>query len=132
VVNGYTYERFSSYLANNQVTLPQNVDSTISQWFEKHGSYYYATGTVFFCNSKSKAKIINDLIENKYIKAYELKKDEVFIIPDDQKDDFFRFLDKSGINYFYKLPNIHKTFLKNKILGIDSILDGSNKIDDEI
>ena len=124
VINGYTYDNFCKFLKDNDVVLPQNVDSTISQWFEKHGSYYYATGTVFFCNTKAKAKIIQNLIENGYVKAYELKKDEVYIIPDEDRDDFFRFLDKSGINYFNKEPNIRKNIKRNNVLNIEPIIAG--------
>ena len=124
VINGYTYESFCKFLKDNEVVLPQNVDSTISQWFEKHGSYYYTTGTVFFCNTKAKAKIIQNLIDNGYVKAYELKKDEVYIIPEEDKDDFFRFLDKSGINYFSKEPNIRKAIKRNKVLDMESVLSG--------
>ncbi|MBP5706164.1 MAG: hypothetical protein J6W76_02680, partial [Spirochaetales bacterium] len=124
VINGYTYDSFCKFLKDNDVVLPQNVDSTISQWFEKHGSYYYTTGTVFFCNTKAKAKIIQNLIENGYVKAYELKKDEVYIIPDEDKDDFFKFLDKSGINYFNKEPSIRKIIKRNNVLNIEPIIAG--------
>ena len=85
---------------------------------------YYTTGTVFFCNTKAKAKIIQNLIDNGYVKAYELKKDEVYIIPEEDKDDFFRFLDKSGINYFSKEPNIRKAIKRNKVLDMESVLSG--------
>ncbi|MBQ3923454.1 MAG: hypothetical protein II707_09165 [Spirochaetales bacterium] len=124
VINGYTYDSFCKFLKDNNVVLPQNVDSTISQWFEKHGSYYYTTGTVFFCNTKAKAKIIQNLIENGYVKAYELKKDEVYIIPEEDREDFFRFLDKSGINYFNKEPNIRKAIKRNKVLDVESVIAG--------
>ena len=123
VINGFTYDDFIEFLNQNCVELPKNVEATTNQWFEKHGSYYYSTGTLFFCNSKEKAKLILNLIEKNFIKAYEIKKDEVFIIPEEEKENFFKFLEKTGINFFYKEPQKKILSKKNDISDITRLLE---------
>ncbi|MBP7552238.1 MAG: hypothetical protein KA885_02335 [Spirochaetes bacterium] len=125
VVNGYNYDNFQRFFENNGINLPKNVETTIRQWYDKYGSYFYSTGTLFFCNGLEKGKLIKSLIEKEVITAYELIKDEVFIIPDENKDNFFSFLEKSGINYFNKEAKKNIPSRKNEIINIESLINTS-------
>ncbi|OHD72973.1 MAG: hypothetical protein A2355_06990 [Spirochaetes bacterium RIFOXYB1_FULL_32_8] len=74
-------------------------------------------GTLFFCETEEKGKIISKLIENGLVNAYEMKPNSIFLIPNTEKNTFFDFLDKSKITYYEKKPksfsvkNLHDTKL---------------------
>jgi hypothetical protein len=125
VVAGYNYDNFQNFFENNGIDLPKNVETTIKQWFDKYGSYFYSTGTLFFCNGAEKGKLIKNLIEKDVITAYELIKDEVYIIPDENKEDFFNFLEKSGINFFNKEAKKNTPSRKNEVFNIESLINTS-------
>ena len=93
-----------SYLNKYNIKIANNVETTIRQWYDKYASYFYSTGTIFFCKTPEKGKLIKTLIRKGMVKAYEIKRNEIFLIPEESKDDFFGFLDKSEINYFEKRP----------------------------
>jgi hypothetical protein len=99
-----TQETLFSFFSRYETGLSKNVEMTIRQWHEKHSSYYYSTGTIFFCEGREKGRLIKTLIEKGVIRAYEIKPDEVFLIPEEDKTAFFSFLDKTGIQYFHKVP----------------------------
>jgi hypothetical protein len=102
VISGFSYVNVQEYFKKHNIKVSANVEKTIKQWFDKHASFFYTTGTILFCEGDEKGKIINTLIKNKMVKAYEVKKNEVFLIPDEDKTAFFAFLEKSGINYYKK------------------------------
>jgi hypothetical protein len=99
-----TIENIRDFFKAYKIELPKNVETTIQQWFDKYGSYYYTSGTIFFCQTTEKGKIISSLIDKGFIHAYQIKKDEIFLIPEDSKKEFFEFLGKTGIYYNFKNP----------------------------
>lgn len=104
ILNGLTREDVGNFFKTHSITLSPHVETTLTDWFNKYGSYYYVSGTVFFCETKEKGKIISTLIENKMIKAYEIKKNQTFLIPEEEKARFFSFLEKSSISFYEKKP----------------------------
>lgn len=102
ILQGLTINDITDYLGKYKINLQANVDTTIRQWFEKNGSYYYVSGTVFFCESVEKGKIISSLINKEMLSAFELKKNQVFLIQENQKSDFLGFLEKTGISFYEK------------------------------
>ncbi len=117
VISGITYRLLESYLKKYNVELPSNVEQTIKLWFDKHSSFYYASGTMFFCENEEKGELFKSLIKNKVVNAYEVKKDTVFLIPENEKEKFFDFLQKSGITFY------HKEFLNDEQVKVDNIVD---------
>ncbi|MCG8572834.1 MAG: hypothetical protein MJB14_22100, partial [Spirochaetes bacterium] len=95
-------EDILKYLKKYHLKPASHVLTTIHQWYDKNGSFYYLAGTVFFSNSPEKGKIISKLIHNKLIKAFEIEENRVFLIPEEEKAQFFQFLDNSHINYYQK------------------------------
>ncbi|HOV15120.1 MAG TPA: hypothetical protein PK771_12600, partial [Spirochaetota bacterium] len=117
VISGITYSSMENYLKKNNVELPGNVEQTIKMWFDKHSSFYYASGTMFFCENEEKGELFKTLIKNKVVNAYEVKKDMVFLIPEPEKDKFFEFLEKSGVTFY------HKEFFNDLQIQNDKIVD---------
>jgi|GEM_PF-1224850 len=111
VFNGIEIDDIMEYLNKFKIKITKNVETTIKQWHDKYSSYYYTHGTLFFCKTPDKSKLIKTLIKKGAVKAFEIKKDEVFLIPEDNKEDFFNFLNKSDINYYEKKP---KNILEKK------------------
>ncbi len=115
--SGFAYSYFLDFVKDHSVELTSNVESTIKSWYEKHSSYYMIEGTLFFCETEEKGKIISKLIENGLVNAYEMKPNSIFLIPNTEKNTFFDFLDKSKITYYEKKPksfsvkNLHDTKL---------------------
>ena len=104
IQNGYTFEQFEEFVMQHSVNLGTNVSTTIKEWFSRHNSFFYVEGTVFFAESLEKGKTISKLIESGTIKAYPIKKDSVFLIPDDAKELFFSFMSRSNFTFFEKKP----------------------------
>ncbi len=113
VYNGYSFKDFKDFISQFDITLAPNVDTTISQWFDKFGSHFYVTGTIFFCETQEKGKIISKLIDNNMVEAYEIKKDSVFLIPEGKSKIFFDFLEKSGITFYENRPKKIKKSVSN-------------------
>ena len=63
MINGITIDDVLNYLNNFNIKISKNVETTINQWFDQHASYFYSSGTIFFCKNVNKGKIINSLIE---------------------------------------------------------------------
>lgn len=104
IQNGYTFEQFEEFVMQHSVNLGTNVSTTIKEWFSRHNSFFYVEGTVFFAESLDKGKTISKLIESGMIKAFPIKKDSVFLIPDDAKELFFSFMSRSNFTFFEKKP----------------------------
>ena len=104
IQNGYTFEQFEEFVMQHSVNLGTNVSTTIKEWFSRHNSFFYVEGTVFFAESLEKGKTISKLIESGTIKAYPIKKDSVFLIPDEAKELFFSFMSRSNFTFFEKKP----------------------------
>lgn len=104
IQNGCTFEQFEDFILQHSINLGSNVSTTIKEWFSRHNSFFYVEGTVFFAESREKGKTITRLIENGTIKAFPVKKDSVFLIPDDQKELFFSFMSRSNFTFFEKKP----------------------------
>lgn len=102
ILNGLGWDDVKEFFDAAEITLSPHVETTLTGWFNKYGSFYYVTGTVFFCETKEKGKIISKLIESGMIKAQEIKKDRTFLIPEEEKAHFFSFLEKSSINFYEK------------------------------
>jgi hypothetical protein len=102
VIAGINYATVLEYFNKFGIQISGNVETTLKQWFDKNASYYFVSGTLFFCDGEEKGYIIKTLIKNGMIKAHEIKKDEVFLIPEEEKNNFFSVIDKSGINYYQK------------------------------
>lgn len=122
VISGVTYRSMEDFFKKYNIELPSNVEQTVKMWFEKHSSFYYATGTMFFCENEEKGELFKTLIKNKVVNAFEVKKDAVFLIPDDEKEIFFDFLEKSGVNFYHK--EFYKKFEAEKgtIVDIEDLL----------
>lgn len=105
IQNGYAYKQFEDFILQHSVNLGANVSTTIKEWFSRHNSFFYVEGTVFFAESIEKGKTITRLIENGTIKAFTVKKDSVFLIPDDEKELFFSFMSRSNFTFFEKKPH---------------------------
>jgi len=114
---GIILQDILDYFNNFNLQVSNNVETTIKHWFDKNASFYYATGTIFFCDNKEKGKIIKTLIKNGLIKAYEIKKDEIFIIPENEISNFFSVVTKAGINYY------KKDIIKDKTVSISKTFD---------
>ncbi len=108
---GFEYKDIISFFNKNKLSFSSGVEQTIKQWVDKYGSFYFVNGTLFFCENEEKFKLIETLIDNGAITAYEVKKNEVFLIEEQDKKTFFDFLDKSGIKYYEK--NVEKRDEKN-------------------
>ncbi len=115
-------EEIIKFFKDYGMDVPKNVETTIGQWLEKYGSYYYTNGLVFICQTPEKGRIINTLINKGLIKAYEIKKNEVFLIPEDDKIIFFNFLEKSGIYYDYKNPQRVKQLARKNNINLFEII----------
>ncbi len=102
VAHGLKFEDIELFLNEKNLSVAENIIKTLKCWFEKFGSFFTVTGTLFFCNTEDRGKLINSIIESGYVKAQEIKKNEVFLIHDTEVENFFGFLDKSGISYFEK------------------------------
>ncbi len=116
IISGFTFEDIMEYFNKHNIILSENVKTTLRQWADKYGAYYYAEGTIFICSTEEKGKLISDIIESGFSTAYEIKKNEIFFIPEEEKTNFFGFLEKSGINYYAYKPirnNIDEKDLKN-------------------
>ncbi len=100
---GLSLEDILSYINDLNITISKNVETVIKQWFDKYASYYFSSGTFFFCKNQEKGTLINSLIKKGMIKAYEIKKNEIFLIKDEDKEKYFSFLEQSGINYYQKI-----------------------------
>ncbi len=120
---GITVDDIFNYFNSINITVSKNVETTIKQWFDKHGSYFFAKGIIFYCQTKEKGKFINSLVNKGLIKAYEIKIDEIFIIPDEEQDIFFKFLENSGINYCEKKPINKINKFESIEINIKNILD---------
>ena len=105
IQNGCDYEQFENFILQHSVNLGANVSTTIKEWFSRHNSFFYVEGTVFFVESPEKGKTISRLIENGTIKAFTVKKDSVFLIPEEEKDLFFSFMLRSNFTFFEKKPS---------------------------
>ena len=103
---GFEYKDITNFFDNHKLLFSSGVDQTIKQWVDKYGSFYFINGTLFFCENEEKFKLIETLIENGAVIAYIVKKNEVFLIKNDDKKAFFDFLDKSDIKYYEK--NVEK------------------------
>ena len=117
VICGVTYSSMEDFFKRHNLELPSNVEQTVKMWFDKHSSFYYASGTMFFCENEEKGELLKTLIKNKVVNAYEVKKDTVFLIPEEEKSIFFEFLEKSGVNFY------HKEFYKKLEVQEKSIVD---------
>ncbi|MBN2544393.1 MAG: hypothetical protein JXB50_01265 [Spirochaetes bacterium] len=104
VINGLVLDDVLDFFNSFSLKIPLNVETTLKQWFDKYASYFYSTGTHFFCQSREKGRLINSLVEKGLIKAYQIKENEVFLIPDEHKEQFFSFIEKSGIDFYQKKP----------------------------
>ncbi|HOJ65205.1 MAG TPA: hypothetical protein PLE45_12385 [Spirochaetota bacterium] len=104
IVAGMTLQDIMDYFNRHNIVLSKNVETTLKQWADKYGAYYYAEGTIFICNTPEKGKLISELIDSGFATAYEIKKNEIFFIPEEEKSRFFSFLEKSGINYYSYKP----------------------------
>ena len=120
---GVTIENVLNYLNSFNIKVSKNVETVIKQWFDKHGSFFYSSGTFFFCQNIEKGKIINSLIEKGMIKAYEIKKNEIFLISEENKKQYFEFLEKAGINFYHKIPSDVPPRNKEKILNLSCLLN---------
>jgi len=120
---GLTLEDIFNYINSLNITMSKNVEAVIKQWFDKYASYYYASGTFFFCKSAEKGILINSLIKKGMIKAYEIKKNEIFLVKEEDKEKFFNFLEQSGIDCYEKIAR--ETYKKEevKIVKIKSLLE---------
>ena len=118
IANGVVIDEVLGYFNSLSVNISKNVETVIKQWFDKYGSYYYAVGTFFFCKSTDKGKLINTLIKKGMIKGFEIKKDEIFLIKDEDKENFFGFLEKSDMNYYQKIPHEIYKNKKEKVLDV--------------
>ena len=107
IQNDCTFELFEDFILQHSINLGSNVSTTIKEWFSRHNSFFYVEGTVFFAESLEKGKTITRLIESGTIKAFPVKKDSVFLIPDEEKELFFSFMSRSKFTFFEKKP--HKT-----------------------
>ena len=103
IILGLTLEDIFNYINSLNINMSKNVEAVIRQWFDKYASYYYASGTFFFCKNPDKGVLINSLIKKGMIKAYEMKKSEIFFIKEEDKEKFFNFLEQSGIDYYQKV-----------------------------
>lgn len=123
IILGLTFEDIFNYINSLNINMSKNVEAIIKQWFDKYASYYYASGTFFFCNSPDKGTLINSLIKKGMIKAYEMKKNEIFYIKDEDKERFFNFLEQSGIDYYQKVA--HEIYEKKpeRIVKINHFLE---------
>ncbi|OHD19808.1 MAG: hypothetical protein A2086_13735 [Spirochaetes bacterium GWD1_27_9] len=127
ILFGFSFDFFINYLKQININLSANVEATIKQWFDKYNSFFYITGTLFFCETEEKARIIKTIIENKVIKAYEVKKNEIFLIPEEEKLSFFNFLTKSGINYYQKDLTKEQEIISPQIINLTKHLDFFNE-----
>jgi hypothetical protein len=117
VVAGIGISEVFDYFNKFGIQLSNNVETTLKHWFEKNGSFYFVSGTLFFCEGEEKGKIIKTLVKNDMIKVYEIKKNEVFLIPEEEMTNFFSVINKTGISYF------KKDIIKEKILNEPKIYD---------
>lgn len=122
VKHGLLLSDVMNFFTSLNIKVPSNVESTLRQWFDKHASFFYSSGIHFFCQSKEKGKIISSLIEKGLIKALQIKEDEVFLIPEEEKKHFFNFIEKSGIYYYEKKPVKTLPEIELKTFNIDFIL----------
>jgi len=122
ILYGIDIEKIVDHLKNNNLELPKNVAATVKQWFDKQASFFFTQGTLFFANSKEKGKLISTIAEKGLIRVYEIKKDEVFLVPEEEKENFFKFLKKSGISYFAKQPKAANAESKKNIVDIAEYL----------
>lgn len=104
ILNGLDFDKILDHLKNNNMKISKNVETTVKQWFDKQASFFFTHGTVFFASSKDKGKLISKIAQKGLIKVFEIKENEVFLIPEENKKSFFDFLNKSGINYYSKQP----------------------------
>lgn len=104
VRNGYDFEQFENFTQRHNIELGLNVSTTIKEWFEKYSSFFYLEGIVFIAESTEKGRVISKLIETKTLKAYPIKKDAIFLVPPEEKEPFFSFLEKSNISFHEKKP----------------------------
>lgn len=123
IVSGMTFQDIIDYFNRHNISLTKNVETTLKQWCDKYGAYYYAEGTVFICNTAEKGKMISNIIDSGFANAYEIKKNEIFFVPDDQKTNFFDFLEKTGVNYYEYKPTKNNIEYKDiKDIDIKSFL----------
>lgn len=104
IQNGCTFKQFEDFILQHSVNLGTNVSTTIKEWFSRHNSFFYVEGTIFFAESIEKGKTITRLIESGTIKAFPVKEDAVFLIPDEEKELFFSFMSRSNFTFFEKKP----------------------------
>lgn len=106
--SSFNYSNFTDFVKHQNMELTPNVEKTIRDWFEKYSSYYLIEGTVFFCETEEKGKMINQLIEKEFIFAHEMKENSIFLIPEEEKERFFDFLNKSKLTFYNKKPKLLK------------------------
>ena len=123
IANGVVIDEVLDYFNSLSVNISKNVEAVIKQWFDKYGSYYYAVGTFFFCKNADKGKLINTLIKKGMIKGFEIKKDEIFLVKDEDKENFFGFLEKSDMNYYKKTPRELFKTKKEKALDVKKLFN---------
>lgn len=128
IINGYNLEDIINYFEKYEIKIPKNVETTITQWFDQHASFFYSNGIHFFCQTKEKGKLINSLIAKGLIKAYQLKTNEVFLIPEEEKENFFNFIEKSGIYYYNRKPMKTAIEVNEKILNINQLLNRADQV----
>jgi hypothetical protein len=104
IFNGISLDTIVTFLNNLNIKISKNVETVITQWFDKYDSYYFCSGTLFFCKNEEKGKLINTLIRKGLVKASQIKKDEVFLIKEEDKSIFFETLNKANISFFNKKP----------------------------
>jgi hypothetical protein len=90
----------------------------MKQWFEKNDSYFLCSGTFFFCSTPDKARVIHTMVKNGLMKASEIKKDEVFLIKDEDQTQFFDTLAKVNVSYYSKKPKEFVVKKKEKVLDV--------------
>ena len=91
---------FDVFLKLHNQELQPNVLQTIHDWFEKFGSYYTAEGIFFIADNEKKGKMIQKLIDEGLVEASTIKKDSIFLIEEEKKEQFFDFIKSSQIFYY--------------------------------
>jgi hypothetical protein len=127
--NGITMETINEFISRFELSFSGNVQSTLQQWFDKYGSMYYVTGTLFVCQTPTRGKLIKTLIEKGVVKGIEVKGNELFLIQETDTEAFFDFLKKSDIYFFKKEPASTRSVAGD--LKIPNLADLLDYVDDQ-
>lgn len=126
VKHGLLFDDVINFFNSLSLKIPKNIETTLHQWFDKHASYFYSQGLHFFCQNKEKGRLISSLIEKGILKAFQIKEDEIFLIPEEEKINFFSFIEKSGIYFYEKRPIKNIAEKEMKPLNINFLFENSH------